>query len=117
MIKEFKSKVCCRVDSCSKRHLTLLHLHSDNSSDGSRSYQNNHHATDSHNIDTSESTNETKATIHTQIVKRHNFSEVIPIILSNGLLSVETNGPLDRGSDATLLRKDIAKRLNLEDNQ
>ena len=40
----------------------------------------------------------------------------MPIILSNGLLSVETNGPLDRGSDTTLLRKDIAKRLNLEDN-
>ena len=43
--------------------------------------------------------------------------QVIPIILSNGPLSVETNALLDCGSDTTLLRKDIAKRLNLEGSQ
>ena len=34
-------------------------------------------------------------------------------ILSNGRASIETNAPLDYGSDTTLLRKDIAKRLNV----
>ena len=98
MIKECKSKVCCRIDSCSKRHHTLLHPPSDNSTDGSRSYQNYHHSSDSHNTETFEPPNETEATVHTQIVKSHTFSQVI-LIKSNGSLSVETNTLLDCGSD------------------
>ena len=113
MIKECKSKICCGIDSCSKRHHTLLHPPSDNSLDGCHSYQNYHHASDSHNTEISEPPNETEATVHTQIAKSH----TLPIILSNGPLSVETNALLDCGSDTTLLRKDIAKRLNLEGSQ
>ena len=71
MIKECNSKVCCGDDSCSKRHHTLLHPPSDNSSDGSHDYWNYHHTTDSYNTKTSELPNETEATIHTQIVKSH----------------------------------------------
>ena len=50
MIKECESRVCCRVNSCSKRRNTLLNPPSDNSSNGLRSYQNYHHATDSRSI-------------------------------------------------------------------
>ena len=42
---------------------------------------------------------------------------IIPIISSNGPLSVKTNPLFDCGSDTTLLRKDIAKRLNLQGRQ
>ena len=38
-------------------------------------------------------------------------------MLSNGPLSVETNVLLDCKSDTSLLKKDIAKRLNLEGSQ
>ena len=79
--------------------------------------QNYHHASDSHSTETSEPPNETKATVHTQIVKSHTFLNIILIILSNGPLSVKTNPLFDCGSDTTLLRKDIAKRLNLEGRQ
>ena len=43
--------------------------------------------------------------------------KVIPIKLSSGSLSVETNALLKCGSDTTLLRKEIAKRLNIESTQ
>ena len=45
-------------------------------------------------------------------VKSHSFLQVIPITLLNGPLSVETKALLDCESDTTLLRKNIAKRLN-----
>ena len=54
--------------------------------------------------------------MHTQIVKSHTFLQVIPII-SSGPLSVETNALLDCGSATASLRKDVAKRLNLEGSQ
>ena len=117
MINKCKSRVGCRIDSCNKRHYTVLHLPTDNSTGGSGSYQNYHYATDSHNAATLEPQNETEATVHTQIVKSHSFLQVIPIILSNGPLSVETNALFECGSNTTLLRKDIAKRLNLEGAQ
>ena len=117
MTKECKSKICCRIDSCSKRHHTLLHPPRDNTLDGSRSYQNYHHASDGHNTEISEPPNETEATVHTQIVKSHTFLQVIPIILSNGPLSVETKTLLDCGSDTALLKKDVTKRLILEGSQ
>ena len=81
MIKEYQSKIYCRIDSGSKRHHNILHPPSENSSDGSRSYQNYHHSTESHNTETSEPPNETEATVRTQIVKSHTFLQVIPIIL------------------------------------
>ena len=84
---------------------------------GLHSYQNYHNATDSHNTETLEPPNEIEATVYTQIVKRNTILQVMRIILSNGPLSVETNALLDCGSDTTLLRMDIAKRLNLEGSQ
>ena len=96
------------------RHHTLLDPPSDNSSDCSRSYQSYHHATGCHITETSKPPNETEATV---CMYGHTFLQVIPVILSNGPLSVETNALLDCGSDTTLLRKDMAKRLNLEGNQ
>ena len=107
MINYCKSKVCCRVDSCNKRNHTLWLPPSDNSSDGSPSYQDYHHATDSHNTEISEPSNETEAA-----VKSHRFLQVIPIILLNGPLSVEANAFLKCESDTTLLRKNIAKKSN-----
>ena len=92
MIKECTSKVCSRIDSCSKRHLTQLHLPSDNLSDDSRSYQNYHMQlkviTQKHQP---KLPYETEATVHTEAVNSHTFLQVIPIILSNGPLSLETN--------------------------
>ena len=117
MIKECKLVICCRIDSCSKRQYTLFNPPSGNSADSSRSYQIYHYPSDSHNTETSEPPNETEAIVHTQIVKSHTFLKVIPLILPKGPLSVEKNALLDCGSDTTLLKKDIAKRSNLEGSQ
>lgn len=43
--------------------------------------------------------------------------QFIPILFSNGTLSVEKNALLDCESDTTLLRNDITKRLNLKRSQ
>ena len=49
-----------------------------------------------------------------KLKKNHTFLQVVPIILSNGVLSIEKRLLLDYGSDSTLLKKDITKRLILE---
>ena len=94
-----------------------MHPPSENSADGPHSYQEYHHATDSHNTVTFEPSNETEATAYTRIGKRQTFLQFIPILFSNGTLSVEKNALLNCESDTTLLRKDITKRLNLERSQ
>ena len=73
MIKEFTSKVCFRIDSCRKRHCTVLQPPSDNSSNGLHSYHNYHHATDSHNTETSEPPYETEVTLYTEIERVTQF--------------------------------------------
>ena len=110
-LKKWKSKVCFRVESCRKRHHTIFHPASDNTSDGIRSSQNYHHTADNHNAETSEPLNETEATVHTQIVphkKLHFFT------FHAGPISIETLELMNYGSDKTLLGKDIAKRLNVK---
>ena len=39
------------------------------------------------------------------------FLQIIPITISNGTKYIQTNALLDTGSDATLLKGDIAKKL------
>ena len=51
---------------------------------------------------------------YTQIGKSYIFLQVIPKILSNRPVSIETNALLDYGSDTILLGKGNAKRLNEE---
>ena len=75
LIKDCKSKVSCRIDSCNKRYQTLLHLHSDNLKNSLRSYQSHHHITSDNNTETPNSPDKTKATIHTQIrINPHLFT-------------------------------------------
>ena len=107
MIKERKPKVSRRFDSCNKKYPILLYPIT---SYRLRIYQNHHRIADHHNTEKSVNLNETKATVHTQIRKIHTFLQVVPIILLNGPFSIETKSLLDCGSEATLLRKDIAKR-------
>ena len=73
MIKEWKSRVCFKVDSCKKRHHTILCIPSNNSSDGLCSYQNYHHTPSNYNTGTSEQPNETEATADTKNGKSHTF--------------------------------------------
>ena len=123
MIKNCKSKVFCRVDNCKKRHHTLLHPvnEGDNSNsssnDTTQNYQTNQHATIGLNDQTSESPQQSEAAVNTQLGAKHTFLQIIPVKLSNGHTFIETNALLDCGSDTTLLRKDIAQRLNLKGKQ
>ena len=41
------------------------------------------------------------------------FLQILPVTITNGSTSIHTNALLDAGSDATLIRKDIANSLNL----
>ena len=65
--------MCGRVDSWNKGHHTLSHPPSNNSSDDPHSHQNYHHATDSHNIETSKPANEVEATIIHKLEKVTTF--------------------------------------------
>ena len=103
MINDCKSKVCFRVDSCRKRHHTIVHPPSGNTSDGLHN--------DNHNGETSKPPNEPEAIVHIQIVphkKPHFF------IIHARPISIETDAPIHYGSDTTFLGKDIVERLNVE---
>ena len=121
--KQLKSKVFCRVDNCKKRHHTLLHPvnegnNSDSSSnDATQNYQTNQHVTIGLKYQTSALSQQSEATVNTQLIAKHIFLQIIPVKLSNGHTFIETNALLDCGSDGTLLRKDVAQRLNLKGKQ
>ena len=96
MINTCKSKRHCQVDNCQKRHHTLLHseeMHVPNSPDQIDSNINN-------------------------IIEKEILSQTYLKIVSENLtnsrrdIEVHTNALLDRGSDTTLVRKDIADKLN-----
>ena len=46
-------------------------------------------------------------------LEKNTFLQIIPITISNGTKYVKTNALLDKGSDATFLKSDIAKKLGL----
>ena len=46
-------------------------------------------------------------------LEKNTFLQIIPITISNGTKYIKTNVLLDTGSDATLLKGDIAKILGL----
>jgi len=49
-----------------------------------------------------------------EIDRRNTYLQILPVILTNGDKVVRTNALLDSGSDSTLLRADIAAKLNLK---
>ena len=103
-LKQCQSKDTCRVDSCRKRHHTLLY--------------------ETKKVIASQSTvaeeevaqnNSTQSTaIQSKIYKP---LQVLPVILSNNSYSVRTNALLDCGVSSTLVREDIAKILQLKGKQ
>lgn len=97
MITKCKSKKHCQIKNCQRRHHTLLHIEQKPPPD------------DPNKIDGSVNNlteNKTSCPTHLQIV---------PVTLKNtkGDIEVHTNAMLDSGSDTSLIRKDIAEKLNL----
>ena len=58
-----------------------------------------------------------EAAVITELSPKHTFPQIIHIRLSNGHTFIQTNAFLDCGSNTTLMRKDVAKRLNFEGKQ
>ena len=116
MINSCKSKVFCRVDNCKNRHQTLLNpINKGNnensaSSDTTQNYETKQHITIGLKDQTPELPQQSEAS-------KHIFLHTIPVKLPNGHTFIETNALLDCVSDTNLLRKDIAKRLNLKEKQ
>ena len=104
MISSCKSKDFCRVNNCKKRHHTLLH-------------PINQHTTIGLNDQTPESSQQSEELVNTQLGEKHTFLQIIPVKLSNEHIFIKTSALLDCGSDTTLLRKDVAQRLNLTGKQ
>ena len=97
-IKNRQSKHRCKVANCSKRHHTLLH--NDNIPPlATSSSLPVHQAQQSNPSDTVNSN-------HFELSKT--FLQILPITITNGTKIVNTNALLDAGSDATLIREDVA---------
>ena len=60
-------------------------------------------------------TNQNKASnnLNNNNLEKNTFLQIIPISILNGTKYIKTNALLDTGSDATLLKGDIAKILGL----
>ena len=44
-------------------------------------------------------------------ISHKTFLQILPVIISNGKNIIKTNAILDTGSDATLIRQDVARKL------
>ena len=82
----------CRIPNC-KRHHTSLH--------------------ESTQITTQTNQNIASNNLNNNNLEKNKFLQIIPTIVSNGTKYIKTNALLDTGSDATLLKSDIAKKLGL----
>ena len=101
--RDCSSKNHCREGSCTRRHHTVLHgCYQNPSSIGSPTEQVR--KTFSNKLLTSSASTDSCS---------NTFLQVIPVFISNGHTTVATNTLLDCGSDATLVRKDVADSLSL----
>ena len=99
--KDCKSKYRCRVDSCNKRHHSLIHT--------DKEIKSNQVATEEIQSDSI-----TCNKIYDRD-KQNNLTylQVLPINVSNGDKTFRANALLDSGSDSTLISKTLADKLNL----
>ena len=95
MLKDCICSIKCRVDGCSKKHHTVLHLESP------------HQAT----------INSTNKQDFTKPDKLRTFLQVIPVIVIHSANKTVINAMLDSGSDSTLITSDLAKILKLKEKQ
>ena len=101
LINKCKSKISCKVDCCKKHHHTILHPLSPPAT----------------NPPTTNITTDTE--VHSQNVidqcrTNRAYLQIVLVKLMNKDIVVETNALLDTGSDTTLLRSDIATKLQLK---
>ena len=82
-----------RIPNCNKGHHTSLHK--------------------STQIATQTNQNIASNNLNNNNLEKNTFLQIIPITISNGTKYIKTNVLLDAGSDATLLKNDIAKKLGL----
>ena len=100
LINKSKSKISCKIDGCKKRHHTILHP--------PNPLPTNPPAT---NITTDTDVHSQNAI--DQYRSNRAYLQIVPVKLMNKHIVVETNALLDTGSDTTLLRSDIATKLQL----
>ena len=103
-IKDCVSTTKCPIDSCSKKHHTLLH-------DPSFKPVN---LSNFVNPITNPSQENTQNHVLSSPFTNSGFLQIIPVILKSGETCIRTNALLDTGSDATLVRSDIANSLKFE---
>ena len=94
ILKSCPSKVSCRIPNCNKRHHTSLHESTQITMQANQSIASN-------NLN------------NNNLEKKNTFLQIIPITISNGTKYIKTNALVDTGSDVTLLKSDIAKKLGL----
>ena len=103
-IKNCQSKHRCKVANCNKRHHTLLHNDNVTPPPATNPPPPVHQGPP-------DNPNDTVTSNHFKLSKT--FLQILPVIITNGTKIVHTNALLDAGSDATLIREDIAHILNL----
>lgn len=85
IIKNCNSEVRCRMRGCGKKHHTLIHQPDKSETPPSAR---------THNI---------------KSITSKTYLQIVPVTISNGINSLQTNAVLDTGSDSSLIRQDIAK--------
>ena len=101
LINKCKSKISCKIDGCKKRHHTILH-------------PPNPPATNPPATNITTDTEVHSLNVIDQYRTNRAYLQIVPVKLMNKDIVVETNALLDTGSDTTLLRSDIATKLQLK---
>ena len=103
-IKECKSTTKCRIDSCNKKHRTLLR----------DPFFKPVNLSNPVNPITNPSEENIQNHVLSSALTNSAFLQIIPVILKSRVTCIRTNALLDTGSDATLVRSDIANYLKLD---
>ena len=86
----------CRKRNCNERHHTSLHERTQITTQANQNIASNN--------------------LNNNNLEVNTFLQIIPITILNGTKYIKTNTLLDTGSDATLLKSNIAKKLELTDD-
>ena len=101
LINKCKSKISCKIDGCKKRHHTILH-------------SPNSLATNPSGINIITDTEVHSQNFIHQYRTNRTYLQIVSVKLMNKDIVVETNALLDTGSGTTLLRNNIATKLQLK---
>ena len=106
VIKKCKSEVRYRIKECNKKHTHLL-----------RTNDNNQNLLLAESTKLAQHKKTQRNSFRQHLNRNKTFLQIIPVTISNRYNSFKTSAVLQTGLDATLIRKDLADKIELKEEE